>query len=96
MSQPYFSPSSYRDLTEILEYIGQDYPGAALRHVERIEEACWMLARNPLIGIARDELMPRLRCWSVRNHVIFYRPSDDGIEVVRIVHGARDAEKLFE
>jgi toxin ParE1/3/4 len=30
------------------------------------------------------------------NYIIFYRPIDDGIEVVRILHGARDLPPLFE
>jgi toxin ParE1/3/4 len=96
MSRPYFSPSSHRDLQAILEHIAKDKPGAALRHVERLEEACWMLARNPQMGTARDELLPNLRCWSVGNYVIYFRPADDGIEVVRVVHGARDTGLLFE
>jgi len=28
-------------------------------------------------------------------HLIFYLPLKDGIEVLRIVHGARDIEALF-
>jgi hypothetical protein len=32
----------------------------------------------------------------VRNYLIFYRPTDQGIEVVRVLHGARDLPPLFE
>lgn len=96
MSRPYFSPSSRRDLADILELIARDKPGAALRHVERLEAACWTLARNPDIGTARGDLLPGLRAWSVGSHVIFFRRSDDGVEVVRVVHGARDYAQLFE
>jgi toxin ParE1/3/4 len=83
-------------LSEILEYIARDKPGAALRHVDRLEEACWMLARNPASGTARDDLIPGLRAWSVGDYVIFFRRADDGIEVIRVVHGARDYGQLFE
>jgi toxin ParE1/3/4 len=31
-----------------------------------------------------------------RNHLIFYRPIDDGIEIVRVLHGARDWQNLLE
>jgi toxin ParE1/3/4 len=47
--------------------------------------------RNPKCGM--------LRRWRVRgfaDFLIFYRPLDDGIEVVRVLHGARETEKLFE
>lgn len=30
------------------------------------------------------------------NHLIFYRPVEDGIEVLRVVHGAQDIEAIFE
>lgn len=96
MNRPFFSPSSRDDLREILEYIARDNPGAALRHVERLEEACWMLAKNSQMGTARDDLRPNLRAWSVGKYVIFFRPATDGIDVVRVVHGARDYGMLFD
>jgi plasmid stabilization system protein ParE len=27
---------------------------------------------------------------------IFYRPTDDGIEVLRVLHGKRDIEEIFD
>jgi plasmid stabilization system protein ParE len=40
-----------------------------------------------------------LRRWRVRgfeNFMIFYHPLSNGIEIVRVLHGARDIESLFE
>ena len=96
MNRPFFSPSSRKDLHDILEYIARDNPGAALRHVERLEEACWMLAKNPQMGTSLDNLLPNLRAWPVGQYVIFFRPTNDGIDVVRVAHGARDYGTLFE
>jgi toxin ParE1/3/4 len=96
MKRPYFSPSSLQDLQDILEYIARDNPGAALRHVKRLEDACWMLAKNLEMGTAFDDLLPGLRAWPVGNYVIFFRSTTDGIDVVRVVHGARDYGMLFE
>jgi len=96
MSRPFFSPSSRQDLREILEYIAKDKPGAALAHVERLENECWMLARNRELGSRRDDLLTNLRCWTVGNYVVCYRPSNDGVEIVRVVHGARDLSQLFQ
>jgi toxin ParE1/3/4 len=95
MSRPFFSPSARRDLQEILEFIALDKPGAALRHVERLESACWDLAKNPELRATRNDILPQLRVWSVGNYVIFYRRSDDGIEIIRVVHGARNFNELF-
>ena len=40
-----------------------------------------------------------LRVWRIQgfpNHLIFYRPVDDGIEVIRVLHGARDIDRVLE
>ena len=50
----------------------------------------------PYVGRHREELSPRLRSLPVGNYVIFYRPMEDGIEVARVLHGARDLPPLFE
>lgn len=62
-----------------------------------MEEAFTLLADRPAIGRLRTDLRhPRLqglRSWGIRgfeSYLIFYRASDDGIEVVRVLHGARD------
>jgi toxin ParE1/3/4 len=91
MRRSFFSPSSRHDLIEILEYVAKDKPGAAVRLVERLEDSCRMLAKNSELGTARDDLKPGIRAWAVGQYVIFFRRVRDGIEVVRVVHGARDA-----
>jgi len=95
MNRPYFSPSSLRDLREILEHIALDKPGAALQYVEKLEEECWLLSRNPTVGTLRDDLYPQLRLWSVGNYVICFRAAADGVEIIRVVHGSRDFDSLF-
>jgi toxin ParE1/3/4 len=95
MSQPYFSNSARIDLAEILHYISRDSPGRAESFVDAIEKECWLLASNPGLGTRREESQRNLRCWSYGNYIICFSPASDGIEVVRIVHGARDLAVLF-
>jgi toxin ParE1/3/4 len=47
------------------------------------------------MGRARDALAPNLRGFPVRKFVIFYRPVDDTVEIVRILYGGRDIESIF-
>ena len=54
-----------------------------------------MLGKNPEIGQARDDLIPRMRIFSVRNYVICFRTVSDAVEISRVVHGARQLELLF-
>ncbi len=41
------------------------------------------------------QLMPGLRRTTRGSYVLYYRPADHGIDVVRVVHGARDIGNLF-
>ena len=54
---------------------------------------CW--ATQPLMGRARDELLPGLRSMPFGRYVIFYEPLSDGIDVVRVLHSARDIDAVF-
>jgi toxin ParE1/3/4 len=49
-----------------------------------------------LIGRARPELFADLRSLPFGRYVIFYLPRKRGIEVVRVLHGARDLKSLFD
>ncbi len=78
------------DLIEIWSHIAQDDPSAADRQLDRIDAACEMLATNPDGGPRREDLAPGLRFYPVGNYLIFYMPTEEGITLVRVLHGARD------
>ena len=48
-----------------------------------------------MMGRARPELAADLRSFPVGNYIIFYRPIEDGVEIVRVLSGARDIDALF-
>lgn len=83
------------DLEEIWFYIALDNPEAADALLDKIDEQSASLARDPRLGRARLELLDELRSFPVGNYVLFYRPMDDGIEIVRVLHGARDLPSQF-
>jgi toxin ParE1/3/4 len=84
------------DLDEIWVYIAQDNPEAADKYLRTIVSRFPTLASVPLIGRERPELSPGLRSFVVGRHVIFYRLFGDGVEIVRVLDGARDLPPLFE
>jgi toxin ParE1/3/4 len=96
MPQLRFTESAERDLVEIGNFLARDNPTNAARFVERVEEHCQLLAAHPLIGRARDELVPGLRSLPSGRYVIFYRALDDGAEIVRVLHGARDLRRALQ
>ena len=95
------SPQARRDLVEIADYISNNNVEAAMRFLDAAEESIQFLAANSLVGQSFDpanESVPPLRVWPVhgfRNYLIFSRPTDDDIEIVRVLHGARDLDALF-
>ena len=96
MSQYRVSDAARADLEEIWIFIARDNPDAADRYVRAVVSTFPKLASMPYLGRQRKELLPAVRSFPVGNYVIFYRPIDDGVEIVRILHGARDLPPLFE
>lgn len=83
-------PGAERDLHKIWDYIALDNPAAATKLIQTIDAKFSLLAASPLMGRSRDEVTQGLHSFAVGNYVIFYRPLKDGIEVIRVLHGAQD------
>ena len=84
-----------KDLVEIASYIANDNVHAARNWVQSIRETCDLLATHPETGELRSDFdVPDCRCFSMGNYVIFFRPTSEGIEVARIIHGNRDLRNL--
>jgi len=88
-------PEAESDLDEIWWYIAQDSPHNADRLLDRIQERCLALADFPQMGASRDEIKTGLRSQPVGNYLIFYFPLEDGIDIVRVLHGSRDVDAIF-
>lgn len=88
-------PSALSDLVEIWGYIAEDSEARADAFVDTIDRKFRALAENPGMGRTRDELAEDIRSFPVGRYIIFYRSLMDGIEVVRILHGARDLKSHF-
>lgn len=83
------------DLTDIWTHIASDNPPAADRVIIALLEAEERLARFPELGRFRSDLNLDIRSWAVGSYVLFYRPMEDGILTIRILHGARDLGEVF-
>ncbi|HEY7091008.1 MAG TPA: type II toxin-antitoxin system RelE/ParE family toxin [Tepidisphaeraceae bacterium] len=89
------------EIDQIARSIARHDLSAGLRFYDAIEESCKLLARFPRLGrrrIAKDPALRELRSWLVkgfRNYLIFYLPLKSGVEVLHVVHGARDLGQLL-
>jgi toxin ParE1/3/4 len=94
MAKLTISPSARQDLMDIFDYIARDKPIAASRWIDSIEQKCALIASAPELGEKREEFGAGIRSSVVGRYVIFYRPNEEGIEVVRVVSGDRDIRAL--
>ena len=90
-----------RDLVETAAYLGERSPDITLHLLAAVEETLAAVADAPGIGIARRYGDPRLaglrmlRVRGFRKYLLFYREAPEGIELVRVLHGARDIEAVL-
>lgn len=90
------SDDARSDLDDIWSYIALDNTEAADRFLVAILSRFPKLAAMAQMGRSREELSANLRSFSVGQYVIFYRPIENGVEITRVLHGARDFPPLFE
>jgi toxin ParE1/3/4 len=86
---------------EIADYIAQSNLDAALRFLDAIDDTCRFLAANPQSGQPcefRSSRAEGIRAWPVhqfRNYVVYFRATEHGVEIQRVLHGPRRLESLF-
>ena len=86
-----------QDLVDIFRYYAREAGSrVAQRFFLQVEATFTRLARMPGIGTSHKHDHPALagvRYFPVsrfRKYIVFYRLVDEGIEIIRILHGARD------
>jgi len=92
-----FTPQAEADLLSIWEYIAdEDSERAADRVIQRLYEQCQKLSDMPGIGHYREDLLDkRHRFWTVWSYIIAYRWEVKPIQVIAVIHGARDLDAFF-
>jgi len=83
------------DIADIWTFIADASTTRADAFIEMLDQKFRMIAENPGLGRARDELAKGLRSFPAGRYVIFYSDLVDGIEIVRVLHGARDLDTIF-
>jgi toxin ParE1/3/4 len=84
------------DLKEIWSYVAEYNPEAAGKLIKEITRRFAILRDHPHMGREQDKLLVNLRSFAVKNYIIFYQPCEGGIEILRVLHGSRDIESIFE
>ena len=88
------------DIDEHAAFIADRNIRAAYRFLDKIEETLELVTRHPRIGSPRfDHVVPGLRAWPVATfeaYIVLYFVTRRVVQVVRVIHGARDLEALFK
>jgi plasmid stabilization system protein ParE len=89
---PYvLAPDVLQDLQDIWDFIGSDNVPAANKLEDESFEAFEMLAKRPRMGHTRSDLTERdVRFWPVGQYLIVYRSLPNTLQIVAVLHGARD------
>jgi toxin ParE1/3/4 len=102
MSRQIFKSSvALQDLADCATYLGEQSPGLEARFLDAVEQTVDQIAELPAIGGFYDTQNPTLkdiRVWRVRGFekfLIFYRLAESEIELVRVLHGARDIAAIL-
>lgn len=78
------------DYDEIWTYIAVRDLAAADRLVQHFDATLNVIATAPNMGRKVEEFAANLRSFPIGSYLIFYRPVEDGIQLIRVIHGARD------
>jgi toxin ParE1/3/4 len=93
------APQAERDLDAIGLYVAKESGSLNIANglIDEIVERFWLLAEFPYIGRSREnDLGASRRSLAVGEYVIIYRVESESVLILRVVHGRRDLETLFD
>ena len=98
MSRYIVAPQARDDLREIQSYYLEEGSASGARTVlGELRAAFQRLAKNPGIGHSRPDLTDRrIRFWPVRSYLVVYRPETKPLEIITVLHGARDVQRILQ
>ena len=89
------SKSAENDLEEIWLYLVEFGETVATKQIDDIFVQCERLLVMPEMGRKREDLAPGVRSIVIGRYIVFYRLSEDRVELVRILHTSRDIRRFF-
>ncbi|WP_310487516.1 type II toxin-antitoxin system RelE/ParE family toxin [Chamaesiphon sp. VAR_69_metabat_338] len=100
-----FAQIAKQDLRDIwrglAEYSGLSVVDSTLANIESkfrvlVQFPSSGRSRSVSVGESRDELLVGLRSYPAGDFVIFYQILETTVEVVRVLHGRRDIDSIFD
>lgn len=103
MQKVSFRPHARKDIRDAAAYLlVEASESVALRFEEAVQNLTRTIAGMPGIGMPCSFRNPelhdvrRLAVTGFENWLLFYRDAEDRIDVIRVLHGARDIAAIFD
>ncbi len=90
------TPQAEADLEGIGDRIADGNPARAVTYVRELRERVERIGEFPHAGPPRPQWGDGIRIAVHGKYLIVYRVRDETVQILRVVHGARDLDALFE
>ena len=96
------TPKADSDIDSCFWWIHKDNPPVAIKFINAVEQTCDMLAKMPGIGSRHYSditLMRGIRMISInsfKNYLVFFIEYETHIDIIRLLHGARDIPEVLQ
>jgi toxin ParE1/3/4 len=88
--------AAWTDMLAIAQYIQCDSPARAPIFLEELYDRCHQTGAAPLaFPLIQGHEDSGARRRSCGNYLIFYRIAADAVEILHVIHGARDYERVL-
>lgn len=88
-------PAARADLVDVADFIALDNPERAMSFLAEIEAKMGQVAARPESFPVRDDVYQGMRAARHGRYLIFFLTGAEEVQVVRVLHGARDLPRLF-
>lgn len=96
MSQYLLAEPAERDLKRIAKYLTEHSLQAAKRYRRLFTRRFELLAKFPLQSAIDPRLDGITRMALVKPYQVFYAPTNEGVEILRVIHSARDLQAAMD
>lgn len=90
------TPEAETDLEGIGDRIAERNAARAVTYVRELRERCLRVGDLPHARPPRPQWGEGIRITIHGNYAIVHRVRDETVQILRVVHGARDLDALFE
>ena len=97
MKKVTITPKTRADLKDISRYTDKKWGRRQrFKYIKQLKDGFSYLVNNPRMGRKRDEIIGSPYSYHEGRHVIFYRTTAEGIEIIRVLQDSMDFPRHFK